>query len=890
VKRQTLVLAALCLVALAAENATVAPQTFAGHKSAVVGGIDAITIPRLLSYQGRLTDTFGIAVADTTHNLTFRLYTQPSGGSAFWNETQSVATRTGLFSVLLGSTTPIGSMPDAGALYLGMAVEYGAELMPRLRIASAAYAYLSERAANADLLQGKDTMALDGRYVNEGQTNSVTSGMIADGTVAAADLGQMGAASGQVLKWTGSAWAPRNDSVGGGGSVPDSVPGSFAVSTDLRVYGKGRIGDNVNSGTHAFAAGSGNSASGNYSSVTGGADNTASGGSSHIGGGQENYASGYRAFIGGGYVNEARDTGATVVGGYENIVEQRYGVVVGGKTNRASSSYSAVLGGGFNAASGSGAVVGGGLHNLASGSSSGVYCGDNDSATGDYSFIGGGYHNDARTMYSTVGGGDRNASTALCATVGGGSLNAATGFYSSVAGGNGSSAGGRFSAVGGGSGNSAGDASDDTAATVAGGGRNLATAIFATVGGGSDNQAGDKGSIVAGGSHNVASGPYSCVVGGYQDTAASGYSCVVGGSINRAAGYMSGVVSGTQNLAEGYYSVVVGGGSNSALGTGSAVVGGSSNRAAGLYGFIGGGYDNSVDGSHSAIAGGKGDTVSAHCAAVLSGRGNRAGDALDDSGAVVCGGFANRAVARFSIAGGGANNTASDYGATVGGGGDNVAAGAYATVAGGSSNQAIGSAAAVGGGMLNAADGVCSAVPGGYRSGAERYCGLAAGHRALARHAGCFVWGDSAAPTGADTVYSTANNQWVVRSRGGVWFYSNLAMTTGAYLAPGTNAWTSACDSATKEDFRTVDRKELLERVAVLRVRDYKMKDQNDGTRHIGPVAQDFHAAFGYGETEKGINTADADGVLLAAVQALYEQNQVQQAEIDALKAELQRR
>jgi hypothetical protein len=52
------------------------------------------------------------------------------------------------------------------------------------------------------------------------------------------------------------------------------------------------------------------------------------------------------------------------------------------------------------------------------------------------------------------------------------------------------------------------------------------------------------------------------------------------------------------------------------------------------------------------------------------------------------------------------------------------------------------------------------------------------------------------------------------------------------------------------------------------------MKNQDDGTRHIGPVAQDFAAAFGVGENNTSINMADADGVLLAAVQALYEQNQ----------------
>ena len=141
--------------------------------------------------------------------------------------------------------------------------------------------------------------------------------------------------------------------------------------------------------------------------------------------------------------------------------------------------------------------------------------------------------------------------------------------------------------------------------------------------------------------------------------------------------------------------------------------------------------------------------------------------------------------------------------------------------------------------------------------------------------------------SGSDTIYSTGRCQFRVRARGGTWFFSNKAMTTGAYLAPGSNSWESACDSATKEDFQPVDRRELLEKVASLRVRDYKMKDQDDGTRHIGPVAQDFHSAFKYGGNETSINMADADGVLLAAVQALYEDNKALRSELEALKAEL---
>jgi len=65
------------------------------------------------------------------------------------------------------------------------------------------------------------------------------------------------------------------------------------------------------------------------------------------------------------------------------------------------------------------------------------------------------------------------------------------------------------------------------------------------------------------------------------------------------------------------------------------------------------------------------------------------------------------------------------------------------------------------------------------------------------------------------------------------------------------------------------------------------MKDQHDGTRHLGPVAQEFKNAFGVGESDKAINMADADGVLFAAVQALYEENQQLLHRIEALEAQL---
>ena len=194
-----LVATALAVCAWAAGDAAVGPRPAANLQSAIVNleSADAITIPRLLNYQGLLTDTAGGPVRDSTYSVVFSLYTAASGGTPFWNETQNVTTRGGLFSTLLGSVTPIGSVPDAGAVYLGMAVGGGAELAPRLRIVSSAYAYKADTANYALAAAGGGSVTSvsqatgivctpnpitttgtvgfdqtygDNRYVNEGQS------------------------------------------------------------------------------------------------------------------------------------------------------------------------------------------------------------------------------------------------------------------------------------------------------------------------------------------------------------------------------------------------------------------------------------------------------------------------------------------------------------------------------------------------------------------------------------------------------------------------------------------------------------------------------------------------------------------------------------------------
>jgi len=447
---------------------------------------DAITIPRMLSYQGKLTDALGVPVPDTTYSVVFRLYTVPAGGSSFWSETQTVRTTAGLFSTQLGSVTPIDSFPQAGICYLGMRLGPGTEMTPRIRIASAAYSYLAHRSDTA-------------RFAETGGSGD-------------------------------NAWKR---------TPPDSVLyTTCALGVAKGGVGNALLGDSVFTHVNLGIACTTGTLGQSYRFAT-------------VGGGRRNLAAGDNAAIGGGYRNRAIGSGATVAGGS---------------------------------------------------------FGD---ATGDNATVCGGYNNDASGVDATV-------------------------------------------------------------------------------------------------------------VGGYQNSASGDYSAVAGGEINRATG------------------------------------------------------------DH----------------------------------AIVAGGASNRAAGRMSFA---------------------------------------------------------------------------AGQHAKANHISSFVWSDST-DAAADSVYSTLSNQWRVRTRRGVAFYTNRSMTTGAWMTNGQNGWTSGCDRSNKENFEPVDKGALLDRLARLPVTEYTIKDQIPKAKHIGPVAQDFHAAFGYGESELGINTVDADGVLLAAVQALYEQSQIQQAEIEALKAELRAR
>lgn len=86
-----------------------------------------------------------------------------------------------------------------------------------------------------------------------------------------------------------------------------------------------------------------------------------------------------------------------------------------------------------------------------------------------------------------------------------------------------------------------------------------------------------------------------------------------------------------------------------------------------------------------------------------------------------------------------------------------------------------------------------------------------------------------------------------------------------------------------KNNFKEIDQTEILEKLSKIEIKQWTYKDRSDEV-HIGATAQDFYEAFELGADDKHISTIDADGIALAAIQALKKKNEKLQGEVDDLK------
>lgn len=819
------------------------------------------------TYQGQLKNNGQPVTADCL--LAFRLYDAVTEGAVVAAPiTRTVPITDGLFTVALD----FGADVFAGdARWLGIRVRCPGDAaytdLGRQALTAAPYALYALGASWSGLrdvpsgfADGIDdvSVVVSGTqvYAGEGLTRLASGDAVTLSLSAPYRLPQV-CANGQIAEWNGAAWVCGNDDVGAGGAywalngnagtnpLVNFVGTTDAVSLTLAVDGAPalRLEPNATS-----------------PNVVGGYR------------GNVAWPGVYGASIGGGGASTA-----------VNGVYDLYGTVGGGIGNAAYGEMSTVGGGDHNAASYL-ATVGGGDYNHAEGDFSVVAGGDANHAALNHTFVGGGLLNYAGGPVSVIGGGESISVTGYAAVVAGGAYITVTGDYAAVGGGGNNLASGYAVVIGGGGGFDpwlgaiTNTASGDWS-VIGGGGRNIASSIGAVIGGGWDNIAsGDRFNTVGGGFSNTASGEHATVCGGMGNDALGDRATIGGGGGNSATGggTVGGGIANTANggtIAGGYWNVV----------TDTATIGGGQfNQAEAYYATIAGGGPSDV--STWEMAWNTNNRVLDDYGVIGGGGWNRAGNGgitTDAPYATVAGGYYNYAYGAYATVGGGYDNDAYGAHTVVAGGYDNFASSEDATVGGGYSNLASHPRATVSGGYDNEASSNAATVPGGASNIASGAYSFAAGAQANATHVGSFVW------SSGETTDSWGDRTFTARAHGGVRFYTASGTGTGAVLPAGSGSWGSLSDRSVKANFVAVDGRDILVRLAAIPIQIWNYTAQDPSIRHIGPMAQDFYAAFGVGEDERYISTIDADGVALAAIQALYAENQALESRVTDLEMRL---
>ncbi len=379
------------------------------------------------------------------------------------------------------------------------------------------------------------------------------------------------------------------------------------------------------------------------------------------------------------------------------------------------------------------------------------------------------------------------------------------------------------------------------------------------------------GGTIGGGGGNPAltycvDGSQSCV-----NTVSANFGTVAGGWGNYASGEYANVGGGFANTASGYLATVGGGSSNIASREAAAVGGGQYNTAS-WYATVGGGYSNTASGNVAMVPGGFGNlaggsnSFAAGTRAKVRDRDSSSsfysGDSDGDEGTFIWADstfnfFISSGPNQFLVrANGGAwfgqTPSAGDFSPDLSNGYFHIVAdGQTDLILGGSSNTDTND------------DGILSSDP--------RYPG------------------SDLIINSNDEITFYLNNDNTSGETSGFAIVDRESDTTLLVVHDSGNATlagtlTQNSDRNNKEDIEAIDPQAVLARLTALPL--YRWSYKGEQARHIGPMAQDFHAAFGLGDTDKGIAMVDPDGVALAAIQAVARENQLLKEQLAALQAE----
>ena len=114
-----------------------------------------------------------------------------------------------------------------------------------------------------------------------------------------------------------------------------------------------------------------------------------------------------------------------------------------------------------------------------------------------------------------------------------------------------------------------------------------------------------------------------------------------------------------------------------------------------------------------------------------------------------------------------------------------------------------------------------------------------------------------------------------------------LTVGGGLTVTGGCTGCSPPSDRNLKSNFSSVNPRAILDRLASVPIQTWNYKSEPETVRHIGAMAQDFRSAFHLGTDDKTLNTVDAQGVTMAAIQGLYQMMREKDRKIERLQSQV---
>lgn len=452
-------------------------------------------------------------------------------------------------------------------------------------------------------------------------------------------------------------------------------------------------------------------------------------------------------------------------------------------------------------------------------------------------------------------------------------------------------------------------------ATIAGGGAgayiltatNSVNGDFGTVAGGYGNTSGQEGTVAGGAWNTSLAG--GAVGGGFGNQTSGGRSTISGGQNNVTSAGFSTIGGGVNNTNSGYEGTISGGSFNTTTGENAMIPGGRMNTAEGSYGFAAGYRAKSIhDGTFvwadSTEADFSSSTSNQFLIRATNGVGinkNSPASALDVNGTVTATAFSGSGSALTGVAVlAGGNNFTGDQ--IIGTGKLGIGVNppdAPLHVASGSAGSVAANPASIAVFERSTSGYVSLLAP------SANELGILFGNP-NANTDGGIIYNNPSVPSGLEFRTGTNITKMVVLANGNVGIgltgpTNKLHVVGGATFSsggtganqdvvwtPGSASWSFTSDRHTKEKLIPVNSRNVLEKVAKLPVAEWSYIGYSQ--RHIGPMAQDFHAAFPLNASDTSLNDADLHGVELAAIQGLNQKLEERIKEKDSVIEKLEQR